>query len=149
MRSDRVWRLAAPFLIAFVAFFSAVIAEGAVTFVLVRNPIAFWLMRHETVANAIALTQFASFAASSAIAVYFVVSILAPRERASGSLSAHIRHSAFLYVVFIGAVVAHVRCFNYCEGLVLGSIKFFALLALGGIVADGWALRRQGSVAAV
>jgi hypothetical protein len=147
MPSDRVWRFSAPVLVPLVAFLAAVVADGVLTYVLIRDPIAFWLMRHEGASYAMAIAQLASFAASSAVAVYAIARFLARRERASSAVSAHIRHCGFLYVVLLVAIVAHVRCLDSCEGLVFGSIKFYAMLALGGIVADGWALRRQGAVA--
>ena len=141
MHSQRAWRIAAPFLITAAAFIAAVLVEILGTLLLGR--FAFWLMRHEALDTAVALAQFGSFAIASAGGVYAVERFLLTREGDTDFGSTHLRHCGLLYLVLAFAVISHIRCTNYCEGLVLGSIKFFALFSFGGILADAWALRQQ------
>ena len=141
MPSQRFWRITAPILIPVAGFLAAVLAETLTTLLLTHA--TFWLMRHEAIDTAVAVGEFAMFALSSAAGVYVMARFLVGREGPSRFGSAHLRHCGVLYLILTIAVVSHVRCAGECEGLILGSIKFYALFALGGILSDAWALRRQ------
>jgi hypothetical protein len=140
MFSRRAWRIVSPFLIPAAAFIAASLTQTLIT--LLINPIDLWLIPHESIGTAIALATFASFGVSSALGVFATSRFLLAREAAVASLTVHLQHCAVLYLTLIAAVIEHIRCIGYCEGLVLGAIKFFGLLAFGGTLGDIAALRR-------
>jgi hypothetical protein len=129
--------------VSLTAIVTAIVTETTLTALLGVRPLSYWLMKHETIELVLALIQFATFFLSSAIAVTFVTRAILRRQRLSLSWSTeHLMHSAILYVIVFGALFAHVNCADNCEGLMLGAIKFWGLLAAGGICANYWTIRR-------
>lgn len=134
-------RYLAPLLVPLTAVLSAVVSEIIVTTIV--GQFTYWLMKHETVDLVLALLQFAILFLSSATAVAFVTRLLVRRTRLVRSWPVeHFFHCALLYILVCGAVFEQIGCADNCEGLILGAIKFWFLLAAGGICANLWILRR-------
>ena len=136
-------RFLAPLLIALVAVLGATLAEALLTTALLIQPLAYWLMKHDTVQLVLVFAQFGAVFLSSAAAVRAVTRLVLRRRRFPLPWAVeHLVQAILLYAVFLGSLMLHIRCAHNCEGLMLGAIKLYILLALGGIVANAWELRR-------
>jgi hypothetical protein len=136
-------RYLAPVLVPLSAVVAATVTELALTAALDIGPLPYWLMKHDTVSLVLALVQFAAFVVSSGLAVAALTRALLRQTRfvIRWPLE-HLIDSAVLYGIVFSALFAHVNCADSCEGLILGAIKFWGLLAAGGIVANLWMLRK-------
>lgn len=136
-------RIVAPLIITIAAFAAGIAFESAVTFVLVQHTLAFWLIDHESVDRVLTLAQFLLFAAVGAAATALLTRAISVRVAPPLSWpQRHFWQSIFFYAALAIVTVAYVRCLNYCEGLVFGSLNFFGLVALGSIVGNAWVVRR-------
>ena len=135
------FRYAAPIIVPVAAVLAA-FAIYALSDVLIE-PATFWLIRHESIGDALAYLQFALISFSSAVVVALLTAALRRGDRSSIPLvEQHLRCCFLLYVVLVVSIISHLRC-SECEGLVLGALKVYGLTALGGILGSLWALRRS------
>jgi len=141
-------RFIAPLLLAIAAYSAGMAGEMALTAILGGRVISYWLMEHDTVQLVVALIEFAAFFVASAVAVGLVTRLVLRQRRFTLPwLTEHLIHSVLLYVGFLAALYAYLRCVDQCEGLVLGAFKFYLLLALGGICVNFWLVRKAGAAA--